>query len=64
MKAWAIIKPDGTVKRARSNHLMIYMSPTTARRQATGEGDAVVEVEIDLTREPTFIRKRVVEPGT
>lgn len=64
MKVWAVIRPDGSIKRSRrSNHLMIYLSAGSAKTQASSDGDAVVEVDIDLSREPTFIRKKVVEPG-
>lgn len=66
MKVYAVIRPSGEIKRSRrSHHLMIYLSESSARRQASGDGDSVVEAEIDLTREPTFIRAlRLEADGT
>lgn len=63
MKLYAIVRPDGTIKRSRrSYHLMVYQSEATARRAALGDGDAVVECEVDLSRPPLFIRQRKVQP--
>jgi hypothetical protein len=59
MKVYAIVRPDGSIKRSkRSHHLQIYVAAGTAQRAALSDGDAVVEVDIDLTREPLFIRRR------
>lgn len=59
MTVYAVVNREGEIKRSkRSHHLMIYVSPKTAQRAALCDGDAVVEVNIDLTREPLFIRSR------
>jgi len=59
VKVWAVLNREGQVRRSlRSNHLMIYVNAKTAQRAATKDGDAVVEVDIDLTKPPLFIRRR------
>lgn len=63
MKVYAILDGNGKLRRSlRTNHLMVYTSNATARRAAQKDGDSVVEAEIDLTKEPLFIRRKVVPP--
>jgi hypothetical protein len=57
LKVYAVIRPDGSIKRSqRSHHLFFYLKSSTAQRAATGDGDAVVEVDVDLDKAPMFIR--------
>ncbi len=57
---YAVVGPEGEVYRNRGDRLCIYRTVGPAKRLA-GEGDAVVEVTIDLSREPLFIRARKVD---
>jgi len=62
-KLYAVVTADGKVKRngARGHRtLMIYDTPAKGQNHARGEGDSVVEIEVDLSREPLFIRRKVV----
>lgn len=58
---YAVVSSDGTVYRNRGDRLCIYRTVGPAKRLADREGDAVVEVTIDLNREPLFIRARKVD---
>jgi len=59
VKVYAIIQRNGEIKRSkRSAHLMIYTTREMARRCASCDGDSVVEVDIDLNKEPLFIRSK------
>lgn len=59
---FAVVKADGSIKRsARSNHLMIYTTERQARTQANDPGDTVVPTEVDLNRQPLFIREKVLD---
>ncbi len=59
---FAIVKADGSPRKRRGGqgNLMIYTRKSVAQNHAREDGDAVVEVEIDLTKPPVFIRRRRV----
>ena len=56
MKIYAVVSGDGRVKQNRDGRLAVFRLKSTAQGQARDAGDCVVEAEIDLTREPVFIR--------
>lgn len=58
MKAFAIVRADGEIRRRRGGqgNLCVYSRLAVAKNVARDEGDSVVEVEIDLSKEPLFIR--------
>ncbi len=58
---YLVIRADGNLKtRGRSAAGSAYTSKAEAQRRATSSGDAVVAVEIDLDKEPLFIRRRTL----
>ncbi len=57
MTVYAVIKADGTIRRG-VHGLYVYSTVTSAKKSARASGDSVVAVEVDLTREPVFIRKK------
>lgn len=63
MKLFAIVKPDGTIRRKqRSRHqsFQIYDTEGKAKNNARADGDSVIAIDVDLTREPLFIRRKTV----
>lgn len=56
---YVVVAGDGTLKQPRSS-VIAYRSLTRACAAADGEGDAVVEVEVNLGRAPVFINKKTV----
>ncbi len=64
MNLYAVIKTDGSIRRTvreRHSSFCIYDTPGKAKNNARHDGDSVVAIEVDLTREPLFIRRRVVK---
>jgi hypothetical protein len=59
MQWFAVVSRDGSPRRAykRRSVAVLYKTEAMARRYADRDGDAVVVVDIDLTKEPIFIRK-------
>lgn len=64
MLVYAVIRGDGLIKRTKGRSLMIYAGLTPAKAQARADGDSVVEVEIDLSKPPLFIRGRKLDGNT
>jgi hypothetical protein len=52
---YAVVDRNGTLRR-RKGGLLIYDKLSTAQRQASRAGDSVVELVLNLDREPLFIR--------
>lgn len=63
MKRYVIVTANGTLRRSDGGPPSLYDTPGKAQNQCRRDGDSVVEVEIDLTREPVFIRQRKVSGG-
>ncbi len=62
---YLVLRADGNLKtRGRSAAGSAYTSKAEAQRRATSSGDAVVAVEIDMTSEPLFIRRKVLDGDT
>ena len=62
-KLYAVVGTGGIVRRSKTSrhrNLMIYNTLAKAKGQARRDGDSVVEIEVDLSREPLFIRRKVV----
>ena len=57
LKFYAIITHDGKLKKSRTGYA-IYTQYARACFWAKDEGDSVVPVEIDLSKEPLYIRKK------
>ncbi len=56
---YAVVGADGRLrhrKRAQGSAPMIYETLGAAQKQCRGEGDSVVELYLNLDREPLFIR--------
>lgn len=62
MTLYAVVRADGTVKCRKGSAVMVYATRAAAQRLARFEGEAVCALELDLTREPVFIRTRTVAP--
>lgn len=62
MKAYVILRADGQPKRRRhyASAFTAYTTQVMAQRFATSEGDSIVEVDVDMTKEPVFIRQKVL----
>ena len=62
MTVYAIVKADGEVRcrRGGAGNLCVYKRESVAKNHARADGDSVVSIEIDLAREPLFIRHRKV----
>lgn len=64
---YCVITPEGKPRRRRTRKgqgtgsLMIYSELGEAKKQCR-DGDAVMEMTLDLGREPLYIRGQVVEP--
>lgn len=51
---YVVVHRDGKVK------AMFYQTAGAAKRGCKRDGDSVVAVEVDLAREPVFIRRKKV----
>lgn len=63
---YAVIRADGTLKYRDSNHgrgPMVFDDEAKAKGNARSDGDSVVRVDVDLSREPLFIRRKLVSDG-
>lgn len=63
-KLYCIVTSDGTIrrkKRSRHQSFQIYDTLGKAKNNARADGDSVVELEVDLTKPPAFIRQK---PGS
>ncbi len=58
---YCILSITGDLKRYSKGAGRLYSNKATAQRAAINDGDAVVEVHIDLDREPLFIRSKTVD---
>lgn len=58
MIVYAVVQASGLIKWAKGRGLSIYSAKGVAQGQCKKDGDCVVEVEIDLSRRPIFIRKQ------
>lgn len=68
MKLYAIIKMDGTIRQAKrlrhkARGICIYDTPGKAKNNARTNGDSVIVIDVDMTREPIFIRQKLVPTG-
>lgn len=57
---FVIIDRNGRLKKPARSAPSIFSTAGKARMRATNDGDSVVPITIDLTREPVFIRSRVL----
>lgn len=59
---YVVVSHDGRLNRSYGARHTAVLYPTAgaARRQARQAGDSVVVVEIDLTKEPIFIREKTL----
>lgn len=59
---YVVVDPEGNPRltRGKGKHFMIYSERSTAQGQCR-EGDAVMEMTLDLGREPLYIRSRKQE---
>lgn len=63
MKVYAVLRGNGTPKRTRcGGALAVYAGMSVAKRNARAKGDSVIEVELDLTKQPLLIRGQKVNP--
>lgn len=61
IQLYAVVDHEGNLKtRGRGGHLAVYKSYTRACRGAKDEGDSVVGIEVNLSKEPAFINKKTV----
>lgn len=60
IRLYAIVRADGTMKKGSAGQYAIYSQYSRACFWAKDEGDSVVAVDLDLSKEPLFIRKKVV----
>lgn len=61
MQLYLILKADGTPRHnKRSRNLCLYDTCGKAKNNARADGDCVVAVDVDLKREPLFIRRKVM----
>ncbi len=60
MNIYLVIKADGTLKRT-GGHTTAYTTAGRAQSHARNDGDSVVEVEVDLDKEPLYIHRKVVK---
>ena len=63
LEVFVVVKADGQIRRrTRKGHAGLYVYDTKAKAQnnCRVDGDSVVVSEIDLTREPIFIRRKVI----
>jgi hypothetical protein len=61
---YAVVSSEGKLrhrKRAQGAAPMIYDTLGAAQRQCRAEGDSVVELYLNLDREPLFIRSKRVD---
>lgn len=62
---FAVVKADGTIRRrTQKEHsgLYVYDTASKAKNNCRHDGDSVVELVVDLSREPLFIRNKRVVP--
>jgi hypothetical protein len=57
---YAVVGRDGKLRRNRDRRPMVYTLLSTAKAQCS-EGDSVVEMYLNLDREPLYIRGRRVD---
>lgn len=57
VKMYAVVTREGVLKAPKNGAPSLYRNLARARAFATDDGDSVVEVHIDLAREPLFIRE-------
>lgn len=60
MKRYIIVTANGNLRRGRSVGPRLYDTKGKAQNKCLKLGDSVVEVEIDLTKEPLFIKERLM----
>lgn len=58
---YAVVDVSGQVYRNRQGRLCIFTTVGPAKRLASDDGDSVVEVHVDLNREPLFIRAKKLD---
>jgi hypothetical protein len=62
---YAVVSHDGKLrhrKPAQGSGPMVYTTLSAAQRQCRSDGDSVVEMYLNLDREPLFVRKKKVNP--
>lgn len=57
---YVVLRGDGTLKGRKRGPVTAFRSPASAQRFAKDPGDSVLAVTVDRTREPVFIRRRVL----
>jgi hypothetical protein len=60
IRLYAIVKADGTIKKGSAGQYAFYNQYARACFWAKDEGDSVVVVDIDLNKEPLYIRGKVL----
>lgn len=66
-KLYVIVTSEGVIrrkKRSRHQSFQIYDTPGKAKNNARTDGDSVVEIEVDLSKPPVFIRRKSNSPLT
>lgn len=68
LKLYAILKGDGTIRHAKrlrhkARGICIYDTLGKAKNNARTDGDSVIVIDVDMTREPVFIRSKKVTTG-
>ncbi len=58
---YAVVSHEGKLRKNRQRCLMIYDTLAMAQRCARRDGDSVVELHLNLDREPLFTRKKVMK---
>lgn len=56
---YVVVDHEGQL-RAMGDRVAVYKSYTRACMAAKNEGDSVIEVEVNLSKEPMFIHKKTV----
>jgi hypothetical protein len=60
IRLYAIIRADGSIKKGSAGQVALYTQYARACFWAKDEGDSVVEVDIDLSKPPLYIRGKVL----
>lgn len=56
---YVVVTAHGALVTSRNGPSHLYRNRLDAQRQARNDGDCVVMVHVDLSREPVFIRTKV-----
>lgn len=60
IRIYVIVRADGRVKKGKGGQFAVYTQYARACFWAQDEGDSVVAVDIDLSKEPLYIRRKRV----